>query len=526
MSTLPLNEIFVQTSKLIGQHAWEILLAKYSVIDDPETVLSFFTDENCIICPEFASDLALVEWKQYQILQADCDFDSNDAHFLNPTLDIVQSKWNLVDFLNTRGKQFPQAGDYFILLWKHPVSNKTVIHTATDRDLLIIKILAENMRLEDVAEQGALSLGQLHDLMLQAVSMGYVVGPSPKISRSNEHFILTDRFKRHRTLRSFTIQWHITHACDLHCKHCYDRSKRSPLILEQGMNILQQFESFCWDNQVRGHVCFTGGNPFLSPHFFELYQSAANHGFGTSILGNPVPREKVVQMVAIQKPTYYQVSLEGLPKHNDYIRGQGNFSSVIEFLGVLRDVDIIPSVMLTLTRDNIDQVLPLGERLRGHAKRLNFNRLSQVGEGADLMLPSKETYLEFLRQYVEASKTNPVLCYKDNLLNPILEEKDYPLFGGCTSYGCGAAFSFLTLLPDGEVHACRKFPSPLGNVLEQNLSDIFGSDLAERYRQGTAGCADCELKLVCGGCMALAASSNCDIFTQHDPFCPLDTVQK
>ena len=31
-------------------------------------------------------------------------------------------------------------------------------------------------------------------------------------------------------------------------------------------------------------------------------------------------------------------------------------------------------------------------------------------------------------------------------------------FGGCTGFGCGAAFNFMAVLPDGEVHACRKVP--------------------------------------------------------------------
>lgn len=51
---------------------------------------------------------------------------------------------------------------------------------------------------------------------------------------------------------------------------------------------------------------------------------------------------------------------------------------------------------------------------------------------------------------------------KDNLFNLVLAEGGEAPFGGCTGNGCGAAFNFVTLLSDGEVHACRKFPSPLG----------------------------------------------------------------
>ena len=49
---------------------------------------------------------------------------------------------------------------------------------------------------------------------------------------------------------------------------------------------------------------------------------------------------------------------------------------------------------------------------------------------------------------------NPILGYKDNLLNVVLHERGLAPLGGCTGFGCGAAFNFVhTILPDGEVHA-------------------------------------------------------------------------
>ncbi|NDY43751.1 hypothetical protein G3N55_13020, partial [Dissulfurirhabdus thermomarina] len=40
--------------------------------------------------------------------------------------------------------------------------------------------------------------------------------------------------------------------------------------------------------------------------------------------------------------------------------------------------------------------------------------------------------------------------FKDNLLNALLHREGLPLSDGCTGYGCGAAFNFIALLPDGE----------------------------------------------------------------------------
>jgi selenobiotic family peptide radical SAM maturase len=318
----------------------------------------------------------------------------------------------------------------------------------------------------------------------------------------------------------FTIQWHITNKCDLNCKHCYDRSQRSPLTREQGIRILDDLTRFADKKHVSGHVCFTGGNPFLHPNFFDFYREATQRGLSTSILGNPVSRKKIQKLVDIQIPEYFQVSLEGLQAHNDCIRGDGNFISVIKFLGVLRDFDISSAVMLTLTKDNMDQILPLAESLRGHTDQFTFNRLSQVGEGAGLLLPNNRDYIQFLKKYLD--EQNPILGLKDNLLNIELMKRGHDPFGGCTGFGCGAAFSFVAILPDGEVHACRKFPSSLGNILEESMMTIYESSAAEKYRRGCEACVSCKLKPVCGGCLAITHSTGEDIFVVKDPFCNFD----
>ena len=141
---------------------------------------------------------------------------------------------------------------------------------------------------------------------------------------------------------------------------------------------------------VKGQVSFTGGNPLLHPDFSAIYQAAAHLGFTLAILGNPAPRDRIDELIAIQRPSFFQVSLEGLPEYNDYIRGIGHFERVMNFLDLLRDLDVYSMVMLTLTRDNLEQVIPLGERLRGRADAFYFNRLARVGEGASLELPSRE----------------------------------------------------------------------------------------------------------------------------------------
>jgi len=175
--------------------------------------------------------------------------------------------------------------------------------------------------------------------------------------------------------------------------------------------------------------------------------------------------------------------------------------------------------MLTLTAANMDQVLPLAELLRDRTDVFHFNRLALFGEGANLAMADRGRYRQFLESYLKAAGSNPVMGSKDNLINILLHEQGADLFGGCAGYGCGAAFNFVTLLADGEVHACRKLPSPLGTIRERTLSQLYDSDLAKRYRLGPAACNGCPVRVACGGCLAVAKCCEVATFTEKDPFC-------
>ena len=447
---------------------------------------------------------------------------------INPTVQLIKLGWkNLTFLLNSEGNTShpePEPGDELVLLWKDPNSGTTKINPASNEDLLALKIVVEKITPEKAAQEGNVSAGLVDAAMNRAVAKGILLAPKSRIRRDPAIFLESEAIdESFLSSDSFTLQWHITQACDLHCKHCYDRSLRSHMEFNQAIKILDDLYLFCKNKQVKGAISFTGGNPLLYPHFPELYRAASERGFSMAILGNPASQGQIEKLLAIRQPAHFQVSLEGLPEHNDSIRGAGHFSRVVEFLKLLRKFNIYSMVMLTLTKDNIDHVLPLSEMLRGLTDRFHFNRLSMVGEGANLRLPDKGKYIEFLESYVSAAEKNPILGLKDNLINILHYKKGLKPFGGCAGYGCGAAFNFLTLLPDGEVHACRKFPSLLGNIFHHDFEEIYESEIAKRYRSGCNACRSCAIRPVCGGCLAIAHSYHLNIFEERDPYCFMNT---
>lgn len=341
-----------------------------------------------------------------------------------------------------------------------------------------------------------------------------------RLRRVRELAVLREAWWSRRATGGFTLQWHLTNACAARCAHCYDRSPRAVQRLPAALAVLDDLAAFCARHRIRGHVCLTGGDPFLHPDFWEIYAAATARQLRTSILGNPVDGAVLDRLVAIQDPLYYQVSLEGLAAHDDAIRGGGHHAATLAFLEAARARAVTTHVMVTLTRDNLDQVLPLARSLRGLADRVSFNRLARVGEGAALASPAARELHALLDAWVVAAREEPHLGWKDNLLNPARLRAGLPPFRGCTGHGCGAAFDFVALLPDGEVHACRKLPSPLGRLPDQRLEEVWRSDAARRHRRGSVACSGCALRPRCGGCLAVAHGEGLDPFTARDPHCP------
>jgi selenobiotic family peptide radical SAM maturase len=519
------NETYKACRAIVGPDRWDRLIRNKNTLNDPESLVKSLIQSGGQGLPKFLPDLARLEWTVEDIRRTD-DHIQNDRKEIrvNPSLRLLDLAWKNLLPLLSHDKTEPHAGPIpgreLVLIWKDPKGKSVKYRVASQGNLLALKITDEHISPEHAAEEGNVSVGMLDSIIDEAIHEGILLSPPSCLIRDPSTFSVNDYVdESFLSSHSFTFQWHITQACDLHCRHCYDRSTRSPMSLEQGLRILDDVRMFCRNRHVMKAVSFTGGNPFLYPHFLNLYRAASERGFSIGILGNPTEREKIEQLIAIQKPSHFQVSLEGLQEQNDYIRGSGHFRKIMEFLKVLKELNIFSMVMLTLTKNNMNEIIPLADMLNGYADRFHFNRLSTVGEGANLMLPEKEEYLAFLNSYEKESQKNPILGLKDNMLSILSYKKGLEPFGGCTTFGCGAAYNFLAVLSDGEVHACRKFPSPIGNIFRQSISEIYDSPQAQRYRAGCTECHTCKLHAVCGGCLAVAYSLGRNIFEEKDPFC-------
>ncbi len=468
----------------------------------------------------YLPELATIELARSQLNSAPTTQPVPDhRHTINPTVQLLEVEWTgLPEFLADQSVQ-PQEKKALVLLYQPGPDAAAKVCTPHGHDVLALKMVMEQLDRKDVARAAGVTIGRIDEILAAAVHKKLIYAPPSSLVR--EQIFRQGGFEYSSPTRvaTFALQWHLTQACDLHCRHCYDRTSRQDMELSQAIHVLDQLYAFSRAHHVDAQVSFSGGNPMLYPFFYELYQEAVDRGFLVAILGNPMEERYVQRVVEIKRPEFYQVSLEGLREHNDYIRGKGHFDRTLAFLDLLRNYDIYSMVMLTLTRANCDEVLALADVLCGRTDLFTFNRLAMVGEGAALASVEIDRFPKFLEAFLGAAESNACLSLKDNLFNLHLAAQNRPLTGGCTGFGCGAAFNFVSVLPDGKVHACRKFPSPIGNIYTQSLNDIYASEPARKYRAGTSSCQDCQLHPVCRGCAAVTHGFGLNVLTDRDPYC-------
>jgi radical SAM protein with 4Fe4S-binding SPASM domain len=336
----------------------------------------------------------------------------------------------------------------------------------------------------------------------------------------------------------FLIQWHLTERCNLRCKHCYQDNKKieemSTLAIaetiETAAQMVQEWQE-TYDIQFLPSFNVTGGEPFLREDFFTILERMVATGFEVYILSNGtlITRE-IARQLADLGVHGVQISLEGLERTHDLIRGPGSFAAAVAGVRDLLDAGVAVSLNTTLSQMNAGDFPDLAElAVSLGVPRLGFSRLVPSGRGLallDQMLSTpqvEEIYGKIAALQIDGLEitTGDPVASQMNAAPPVED-------GGAIALGgCAAGVSGLTLLPDGTVTPCRRLPLPIGNVRRDSLRELWAtSPVLEALRDRTryqGRCGDCERWAQCRGCRAIAyafsqAQGNPD-FLAPDPQC-------
>ena len=341
-------------------------------------------------------------------------------------------------------------------------------------------------------------------------------------------------------LPTFAFQWHITDECDQRCKHCYifaegACTKLNRMSLPDMRRTLDDIEAMCRELGRTPYIYLTGGDPILHPDFWSLAELLHERGHRWAIMGNPfhLTPEACGRMRALSCRKY-QVSLDGLAATHDRFRKPGSFNSTIEAIRTIKASGMWCAVMSTVSSANMAEIPELIDLMaKLEVDVYAFGRYcptsgQRAAEYHMEPLAYRDFLLECQRRILahEAAGCRTTFQRKDHLWTLLeYEQGRFQIPAGARPGmvygGCHCGIGHLTITPTGDVYACRRMESRVGNCLEQPLRDIFlGAKMEERRDFARfEKCAHCELAGFCRGCPAVAAGASGGNMYAADPQC-------
>lgn len=335
----------------------------------------------------------------------------------------------------------------------------------------------------------------------------------------------------------FSFQWHITDQCDQRCKHCYIFSENNckkidSMDWEQIQNTFYNCLDFCEMYNRSPYFYITGGDPILHKDFWKLLGLLKSHNIPFTILGNPFHlNDEVCSKLKKYGCEKYQLSIDGMKKTHDWFRKNGSFETTLQKIDCIKRAGIKSVIMTTVSGVNINEIPEIIDTVvKYKADIFAFARYCPTSDEKDTGIEPLR-YRQLLaecdkkfKKYV-AMGCKTYFNKKDHLWTLYQYEigefkipttaKDGMIYGGCNCGNC-----HLTILPNGDVFACRRVQnSKIGNVFEDRLADLWVCEM-ENYRNYTKfeKCSKCELLAFCRGCPAVASGKDGNFYSP-DPQC-------
>jgi radical SAM protein with 4Fe4S-binding SPASM domain len=239
------------------------------------------------------------------------------------------------------------------------------------------------------------------------------------------------------SLRYLELQ--ITDRCNLRCKHCYIGDKApQELSVEQISAVLKEFE------EMQGlRLMITGGEPLLHSNFDVLNEILPDFFLRKVLFTNGLLLNK--NLLGRLQVDEVQISLDGLEKAHDALRGKGTFKKAFTAVELAREQGFEVSVATMVhakNLDDFDEMEKLFSKLGIKDWTVDVPCITGRLEDSSEFQVSPEVGGKYLRYGYGAG-----------------------LHTGETGFGCG--LHLLSVMADGTVAKCTFYADrPVGTIKE------------------------------------------------------------
>ena len=268
------------------------------------------------------------------------------------------------------------------------------------------------------------------------------------------------------------VAWQITNECNLACLHCIEESgpgKRfaDELDREQVFSVLDQL----LDREVP-YLSFSGGEPMLHPHFFEMVERACSRGAQLKIETNAhtldpasAARLKELGVKAVQ------VSLDGASTATfGRMRVRGDFDKVLDGIRNLRDAGVPIEINFSPAKFNLHEigaVVDLAYELGAYSfytgRTMYTGNAVKAWRHLEVSDAQYDEYFDVLRaKTIEYRGRMRVYFHEAGLLEELRYRVQHPA-------------ALLIVLPNGLVKLINALPFVCGDFRRDTLDEIWAN---------------------------------------------------
>jgi len=299
--------------------------------------------------------------------------------------------------------------------------------------------------------------------------------------------------------RVIKAQLELTYRCNLHCRHCYTDPYNSKeffsreLTLDEIQRLLEEMQrlGIMWLN-------LTGGDIFMHPHFFEIYETAYRKGFLLQLYTNGTLFTKaVIERLKQMPPFTIDISCHSVTEEpfDWFTQVPGSFRTFVRGLELLRNSGLPFTLKTKAMNWNKDEMPAIRQFVESFGQEFRFTTSLSPRLNGDL---SSLVY-RVAPNDVVALHTDQPAAERDEAQCDIAT---YDLATPTTDrlYRCGCGTDTIHINAWGELGTCtlqyeRRVSvraHPLADAIEMLFQEIRGM----RY-QGESPCRTCEVHTFC-----------------------------
>lgn len=293
----------------------------------------------------------------------------------------------------------------------------------------------------------------------------------------------------------------LSDICNLNCKHCYNNIRASYLDFHDESKIIEALDKILI-NEASSNIRFGGGEPLLVPYIFNILEYLKDKNIPATLTTNAtLITDSIAKRLFDCGVRNVTVSLDGLEKNNDYIRGPDIYKKTIANIKSLINAGIAVSFGTTINGINykeIDQIIEVGKDIGVFG--FNFFRYIPFNNTYQELNLDKRKLLVISQKLLNARANQDhrykILYERFGFFSFLLDKRD-------NNATCQFISGRNTITSEGNLVVCHYINKYLGNIWKESLKQIIKNYNATSKEMLfiPKECYNCDYAEICrGGC--------------------------